>query len=192
MLFNSLPTDIKWFDRNADEDDVFMVLNFIRRLPQNLENIFQDVSFISSLNKIGRYNDVNDSLFFAAFQESKQLLIKNLDDLERNIRENEYSRNDFRESLRLIGFTENSLQLKAATLDILWNRTIEIKKRRKRSSIYEWFISSVKNPITKAIRRLLQFLNDLMDSLKIVIPGLESLKEWKDVGESYISLADKG
>jgi len=49
-----------------------------------------------------------------------------------------------------------------------------------------------KNPVVRVLGKALECLNDILSSLKSVIPVLEALKEWKDMGEHYISIAEEG
>ena len=58
-------------------------------------------------------------------------------------------------------------------------------------NIAQGIIDFALNPIVKVIRKLLSFLNKLFESLKIVIPGIDAIKEIKDVGEEYLSIADE-
>ena len=58
-------------------------------------------------------------------------------------------------------------------------------------NIAQGIIDFALNPIVKVIRKLLSFLNKLFESLKIVIPGIDAIKEIKDVGEEYLFIADE-
>ncbi len=51
-------------------------------------------------------------------------------------------------------------------------------------------IDFVNNPLVKLIRNFLAYLNSILNSLTALIPGIDAIKEYKEVIESYLTIAD--
>ena len=88
--------------------------------------------------------------------------------------------------LQQIGFTGNSLQLKAKLLNKLWKDVIE-----EDYSISGKMIDFAQKKIVKLVRKFLHFLNSVLNSLKLFLPPLDAIKEVKEVMENYLKIADE-
>lgn len=92
---------------------------------------------------------------------------------------------DVRNQVREIGWTGESLRFKGALLNELWSKIIKaVDKNGDR------LINFANNEIIKLVRKFLTYLNSLLGSLSSVLPGIEAVKEFKDIAESFISIAE--
>jgi len=193
MAILNVPPELKWFDKSKESDSVEFVLDFANRLPINLEQIFKNDRFIFFLNKIGKDYEVSADLFFSALTEATEILSRNLNEIRLTNEGSEVNRNNFRTGLANIGFTGDSLRLKIGTLNLLWKKVERTKRRQEFPfSIIDRIIFFSKRPLVRVMRKLFGCLNDILGSLKGVIPGLEAIKEWKDISENYLSIAEEG
>ncbi len=157
------------------------VINFAEKIPFHLRYIFDHASFRNIINEEEEVSKINSALFFKAFDQAEKNLFENLDILRQILP------SEFQERLENIGFTGPSLQLKARRMNSLWNEVVSVV-----NSIGQGVIDFAKAPIVKVIRKTLTYLNNILGSLKNAIPGLEAIKEIKEVGESYLGIADEG
>ena len=171
-----------WFDMNYGNDDVDRVMNFAWTLPQKLFDLFNNEGFRSLMDKEGAEFGVTSDLFFKSLEHAKVILFSDLDRIQSSFR-NEINRNNFYNELDRIGFTGTSLQVKAGTLNMLGSKV---------TSPFGRIIDIAKKPLVKVVRKVLTCLNHLLGSLKYVIPGIEAIKEVKEVGENYLAVADEG
>ena len=176
-----------WFDLNQEHEDLNSVLDFVDRVSENLEYIFNQDSFRELLDNDYDAYKISASLFFDALDNAAKNLRDevaifrdridkdNLDYDERYVKNANYI-------LTQIGFTGETLTLKANVLNKLWDGVLRAG---------DGIISFARNPIVKAIRKLLAYLNSLLGSLTKLIPGVDGIKEIKEIGESYLNVADE-
>ncbi|MBB6239006.1 hypothetical protein HDC90_003653 [Pedobacter sp. AK013] len=181
-----MPLPNPWFELNENSSDLNNVISFIEKLPDNLEKICEVDTFKTLLNNDKDHYQVDYSLFEEAFNEAKKVLKDNVAILKDQIshinlsyQENLKTVNDI---LNDIGFTGASLKLKARLLNKLWDGVI---------SAGNGIISFTSNPIIKALKKFLTYLNNLLGSLKTLLPGIDAFKEIKEVIESYLDEAEE-
>ena len=174
-----------WFELYENSNDLNNVIRFIEILPDNLEEICKANSFAELLDRDYKRYQINYFLFSEAFNEAREALNRNLELFKLGISEENphYKENLLvaNEILNAIGFTGSSLKLKAGLLNKLWDGVI---------STGDGIISFASNSIVKALRKFLTYLNSLLGSLKELIPGIDAIKEIKEVIESYLSVAE--
>lgn len=179
-----------WFELNPNKNDLDNVLNFIEQVPSNLDYLFEQSSFRELLDKDFDKYGISSELFFSAFKEAKEEIYKELEFFRGNgfLKQFRFGKFNYNPNLILeeIGFTGNSLILKANVLNKLWDGVIKVAEKAGGG-----VISFAINPIVKALRKFLTYLNSLLGSLKELIPGIDAIKEIKEVVESYLSIADE-
>lgn len=171
-------------DENSS-DPATIVLNFCKAVPDILQYFFDNESFRKLVDSQFVSTQIDFSLFMDSFKDSKRTLLNDVSSIEDRVYEQE-RREYFRQQLEKIGFTGSSLELKARLFNSYLKSALDTIK-----NIAQGIIDFALNPIVKVIRKLLSFLNKLFESLKIVIPGIDAIKEIKDVGEEYLSIADE-
>jgi hypothetical protein len=175
-----------WFELHEDSNDLNNVIRFIETLPDNLKELCKHESFIDLLdNDFKRYR-INYFLFNEAFEEARDILNFDLQILKIQISDNNNQRMEtletFNEILDRIGFSGSSLKLKAGLINKLWDSVI---------AAGNGIITFASNPVVKALRKFLSYLNSLLGSLKELLPGIDAIKEIKEVIESYLGMADE-
>lgn len=170
-----------WFDLSQGSGELETVLDFMERVPDNLKFLFNRPSFRDLLDEDAEYG-ISSDLFFSALSEAKAQLDVELEVFKDNL----YDEN-FRSSANLIlvqiGFTNDSLKLKANVLKRLWADVTNVDP-------YGGIISFASSPIVKLTRKFLTYLNSLLGSLTKLVPGVDGIKEIKEIGESYLAIAD--
>lgn len=180
-----------WFDFNKEKTDYDNVTEFVQSLPEKLQIIFKEPS--SNFQEIYLVkNDIPKEIFNAAFYEAKVNLSKGLDilnteDLKENAKSHRLKRrrDSNKETLEQIGFTGDSLKLKATVLNKLWLKII--------NSVNKFgggVIDFSKNEIVQLVRKFLTYLNSILGSLTVIIPRIEGIKEFKEVVESILDLGE--
>ncbi len=148
------------------DNPIDSVLEFLDGIPDCLQEIFEYHEFIQICE-----DSMEPELFMGAFYEAKEVLQSELK-LLRGLLQDERTRTHFLQRLASIGFTGQSLKMKA------WILNQYDKARRRTREIYEEFM--------KNLRIFLKQLNVFLDSLSEVIPSLHAMKEVKDTGEIMI------
>lgn len=186
-----------WF--NSDEnDDVMNIIRFIEVLPDRLELFINPNT--SNLNLITeKLNDKNLSYtsFRNAFIESKEYLINNLqlslralklDKIYNNPNKSKTNKN-FLKGIESAGLTKQQLKTKFSMLNKLWLNVYNFLDK-----IGTRIIDFSNNDLVKVIRKFLTFLNSFISSIisavGMIIPGVDSMKEIKDLIEGYFDLGE--
>ncbi|MCG7859240.1 hypothetical protein MD537_19850, partial [Flavihumibacter sediminis] len=125
--------------------------------------------------KISESESISVESFLAALEEASRILIQNLETIRKQLYLDGYRRR-FESRLSQVGFTNRSLRLKAATLNFHWRRV-----RRRVGDAVDSIIDFSNNPIVRVLRRFLEYLNSILGSLTKVIPGVEAIKEIKEI-----------
>jgi hypothetical protein len=188
--------EISGFNMAQDGGDpIEIVLNFCDHVPTMLEFIFLNPGFGELVDASFEETNVSYTLFSNSLAEAGEVLSINVEEIRARLRgdgpQNENTdpnayRQQFLGQLQRIGFTGNSLELKANLLNRRLRQLFQTMQKLGKD-IVDFAIK----PLVKLIRALLKFLNKLFESLKIVIPGLDAIKEIKDVGEEYLDVADE-
>lgn len=176
-----------WFELNQNHDDLSNVLDFLEKAPDKLKFLFDQDSFIDLLNKDFELYKISSSRFFYALEDAGNNLKNEIRKFRSKISiESESYDESFASNanytLTQIGFTGATLELKANVLNKMWDRV---------EKAGDGFISFIGRPIVKAIRKFLTYLNSLLGSLSKLVPGVDGLKEIKEIGESYVAIADE-
>lgn len=182
-----------WFNLDENQNDLESVLTFLTALPSNILLIFGDQTsnFIKQFIEPDVDFGITPELFNQTFTEAKDELQLSLGIFRRNFSLDYIvgSQNADRragEVLKQIGFSQQSLKLKAAILNKLWKKVLDQISRFGKD-----IIDFTNNEIVKLVRRFLEYLNSLLGSLKELIPGLDGLIEFKEIIENYLSIADE-
>lgn len=177
---------INWFEYSKESTDIKNVMKFLEDLPTKFEMFVdpQNSSFKSHLNNF-EDPDINSTLFDKALSEAineyRFYFLKLNRSLKLDKIQGVNSRNEkFAKDLRKYGLTGSSLQLKANTLNFLWNNVME-----KSLKFPQKIIEFANKDIAKLLRKFLSYLNSILGSFSIVFPGLEALKEIKDIIEVF-------
>jgi hypothetical protein len=176
-----------WFDIQEDKTDIENVFSFLQDLPRKIDIFTRDYNsnFFVQL-RIADSRIITAELFLAALEEaSNQLFISLNVERERLNNDNAYAQ-FFNERLAGIGFTNNSIRFKAATLNFHWTRVT-----RRVGNAAGAVIDFANRPIVRLLRRFFHYLNSILGSLTSVIPGAEGIKEVKEIIESYLGIADE-
>lgn len=171
---------MQWFDFSEGMEEPDTVVKFLENVPIFLEYIFEDSHFKELLEQDGHRD-----LFNNAFGEAKIILTESLKIFKERLDNEQGFRLAMTQQLYLVGFTGDSLKLKASLLE----KSYRDMENMKQSSSKR-FMSFFKNPIVELLRRFLALLNSVFGSLLKIFPGLESIKEIKEVGEHYASIAE--
>ena len=179
-----------WFPLE-NKSDLTNVLNFLDALP---DNMYQFINKDTS-NFIETYIQVEENeegtLLLEAFNEAKEELTSALKNKRRRINldtiigDNTEARMAA-EELRTIGFTGNSLKLKATLLNRIWAEIVEIVEK-----VGQGIMDFADNKLIKLVRKFLNLLNSMLASLKTFLPPLDGLKEIKEILENYMTFAEK-
>lgn len=182
-----LAIDLRWFSLNEGFDDIDTVLNFAKTVSDNVRAIFDDHNFVEVLERDREYG-ITAELFFSSLDEAERNILETVrqyrailslpEDNQEKINFINYSH----QVLDEIGFSNDSLQLKARVLDRLWTG---VKSKGQQ------FIDFSNRPLMKFLRKFLTYLNSVLGSLSKYIPGADALKEIKDTGESYLQTGEE-
>ncbi len=178
--------NLKWFPLDEAKNDLENVTQFLEDLPKNIKKLIDpnnsDIYEILKKNKIGISEDLIHNAFKEAEKEYKSSLL-NFGYKKRitkstgtNLIEN------LGKDLIKIGFTENSLILKAKVLNQLWDQILHYLE-----SIGSGILRFSDTKITLLTLSFLNYLNSILDSLGKIM-GLETIKEFKDVIEGIINI----
>lgn len=185
-----------WFV-NKGNDDVMTICDFIKELPNRIELFIKS----TNLNEVAdKMNDENLSYasFEKAFTESKYYFESNylislrylkLDKIYSSPKKpNKYKL--FSKGLESAGLTKEQLKVKIAMLNKMW---LDVYDYINKYGIKIIEFSS--NELVKLIRKFMTLLNSFISSIVKAIgpffPGLESIKEIKDLLEGYFDLAER-
>ena len=178
--------NFKWFALDEEKTDLDNVTQFLEDLPKNIEKLIDpnnsDIYEILKKNKVEISEDLIQNSFKEAEKEYKSSLL-NFSYKKRiskstgtNLIEN------LGKDLIKIGFSENSLILKAKVLNQLWDQVI-----RYLESIGSGILRFSDFKLTVLTLSFLNYLNSILDSLGKIM-GLETIKEFKDVIEGIINI----
>lgn len=175
-----------WFDIDNQKTDLENVFKFLYDVPYKIDILLRDYNsnFFEQL-QIAETQKINKDIFLSALYEASRQLFNNLD-FEREKLNSEENLQILTLRLNSVGFTNNSLVLKAETLNFNWRRV----KRSVGEGVNN-IIDFAKKPTVKLLRRFFSFLNSILGSLTSVFPGAEAIKEIKEVIESYLGLAEE-
>ncbi|MBN8585683.1 MAG: hypothetical protein J0M37_11365 [Ignavibacteria bacterium] len=179
MELGSLDQSI-WYNYNSEKDNLENAFSFLEELPEKLNFIFSQESFKRLFDDITE--DINYELFENSFYEVREQLDMNLKLVKENIRIKRYKTYLY---LRLAqnGFTENSFKLKINLLNFHWKKAYLTAKNG--------IIDFANNKTVGLMRKVLDLLNSILGSFASIIPGVDAVKEIKEVAESIISLGEK-
>ncbi|MEO7922326.1 MAG: hypothetical protein ABIR30_01475 [Chitinophagaceae bacterium] len=186
LLPPSLPPDNDWFELDDEKTDLENVLTFLEDLPGKLRTFFEEPYFDSVFKRLEASRQFSRGLFFNSLQEATEILRDDLRGLRSRMNSSSPDESGTaisvaEETIRRIGFTDQSLKLKATLLNRLG--------RKAKRAVHK-VVGFVKRPIVKGIRGFLNFLNSILGSLTKLIPGAEAIKEIKDSGEALMALTD--
>jgi len=170
-------SDLIWFNLKREISDLENVLGFLDNLPFNLEFLFRQQSFqdLFQLNIDDKYF-VDKELFYASMYEAFSILKTDIDYFMQGRFRYRFRGGRVR-MLELIGFSGNSLRLKANLLNSLWEKVLKAG---------DGIVDFANNNIVKAVRKFLTYLNSMLGSLKELIPGVEAVKEFKECSEGFL------
>lgn len=183
----------KWFYIDETKTDLENVISFIEMLPANLNQIINSEKsnfqkqFIEADSEFG----ITWILFNSAFKEAQSELDNNLKPFIRDFKIDEIigaglKKRKAGETLLSIGFSNDSLKLKSLILNKLWKKILN-----KVNELGSGIIDFANNEVVKLVRHFLEYLNSILGSLKELIPGIDGIKEFKEIIESYLAIADK-
>jgi len=186
-----------WF-QNKSFDDINTLVNFIEKLPDQLEVFINHKT--SNLNKLAEKLDDPDLSFKSfqkAFNESKEYFNTNflisirklkLDKIYNN-RTNSKSYKQFLKGIKSSGLTGQQLKTKIGMLNKLWENVYNFI-----DDTAQKIINFSNNELVKLVRKFLTFLNSFLNSIisavGSVIPCVDSMKEIKDLIEGYLDLGE--
>lgn len=167
-----MPTNTRsvyFFDigKQAAEGDQYVVIDFLERLPENLEYVIETY-FKKTINEKSYQTRVDYYSFTRAFTEARRMYERSL---ERTIN----TENISLEMLEEIGFTGESLRLKATLLNSFWN-SVAVPRPWSFRDIFNFRIFG-KNRLFRSLKEFLDCLKLIMESLAKLIPGVEPLLE---------------
>ncbi|PKD19578.1 hypothetical protein APR41_02945 [Salegentibacter salinarum] len=172
-----MPLPEIWFPFNKDSD-VDNVVHFLEELPANIKSITDPDN--SNFYEVCLYKaelGIDRILYEASLKEATEEFLSSLDESKENWSE---------QNLRRIGFSGESLILKAKILDGLWKKMRDLMK-----DVWKEYIDFTNDTVVKWLREFLAFLNSILGSLKTLIPGIDSIKESKEIMETFISITEK-
>lgn len=183
-----------WFEIQTNLSDLENVLKFIDQLPSNIRQIFDPKTsnfiqiFIENDGEFGITNKIFNNSFVEAEDELKisYLVFQRNLKLEVLLSEKRTENKKAAETLLQIGFTQNSLILKASLLNKLWTKILNMVDKSANK-----IIDFADNQMVKLVRVFLEYLNSILGSLQLLIPSIDSIKEFKEVVENYLAVADE-
>ena len=186
-----------WFQNN-NTDDVNTVITFIENLPNQLEVFINpNTSNLKIIAEKLDNSDLSFESFQKAFNDSKEyyktnflLVLRKLKlDKVYNNTTNSKTYKTFLKGIKSSGLTGQQLRTKIEMLNKLWENVY--------SFIYntaQKIIDFSNNKLVKLVRKFLSFLNSFLSSLisavGAFIPGVDSMKEIKDLIEGYLDLGE--
>ncbi len=185
--FDTLPNEVFEFENYNPNLPAEAVFTFLIRIP-NIIELFIDNDF-SNFNEVSRERNfaevLSENLLFEIFITTREQLLVNVNNLRNSIRSNASFTEEFTRRLATIGFAGNSLALKFRLLNYRWNQaTIEVKRSsNKRFDFRNRFF-------LKPLKKFLEYLNSILGSLASVIPGVDGIKEFKELIENHPALDD--
>lgn len=180
-----MPLSQIWFPTNRDSD-LDNVLLFLNNLPAMLENMFNanNSNFLNVCVAESGF-DIDIDLFLASFSESSEEFFISLEEFQGKLG-NDENRIFAEQTLKKIGFSGRSLRLKANILNGLWRRVLDSVRRTGRD-----YIDFTNKIVVRLIIKFLAFLNSILGSLKTLLPGIEIIKESKEIMEGLIGITEK-
>ncbi len=169
-----------WYTYNTELDNLENALLFLRKVPTNLEFIFGQKTFLELFNDFTE--DINYDHFISTFFEASEQLLGNLYKVENSLN-NERYRNTLYSRLAENGLSKNSLTFKINLLNLHWKRAY--------STVKDGIIDFANSKTVGLFRKVLEFLNSILGSFASIIPGVDAVKEIKEIGESLLGLAEK-
>lgn len=186
-----METNINWFNYSENDSDINNVLTFLGDLPHNF-NEFLDSKNSNFKVQLLKYENfgINVNLFNSALKEAFNEFEFRFLNLNRRLKLDEISGINYRthrfiRDLRKNGLYGESLRLKAYVLNMLWSEVLE-----KANEFAQGIINFANNEIVKPLRKFLTYLNSIFGSFLQVFPGLESVKEIKEIMEAFLGIAD--
>lgn len=175
-----------WFELEESKTDAQNVINFLAGLPGRMSVLIQDYNsnFFEQLAASGPVQVIRE-VFMNALEEATMQLLSNLMQ-EREKLQNPVYALEFNSRLTSIGFTENSLRLKAHTLNFHWEKLLTHVHTAGNT-----IIDFANNSVVKLVKRFLDYLNSVLGSLIKLFPGAEPIKEIKEIIESYLGIAEE-
>jgi hypothetical protein len=85
----------------------------------------------------------------------------------------------------MAGLDRESLKLKVGILDRLWKNVVEFVRNTG-----TWFMDFTNKDLVTLVRKFLSYLNSFLESVKLVFPGVEAMKEFKDMLEGLFDLTE--
>jgi len=169
-----------WYSYNTDIDNLQNALLFLGGVPSNLKFIFAQESFIMLFDEFTK--DIHYDHFMKSFYEAGEILVNSLGKVKDNLHKEEYRRALY---FRLAenGLTENSFTFKINLLNLHWKRAY--------STVKDGIIDFANSKTVGLFRKVFEFLNSILGSFASIIPGVDAIKEIKEIGESLIGLAEK-
>lgn len=180
---NELPEDKRdAFRFNEGFDDVEIVLHFLNDLPAILDEIlFKNRIFKEQLTDFKIGGEIENLSLDKAFDEAKKLLKDNLELIHLAMKNNEDEKELLKLNLKKIGFTGDSLIVKGSVMNSFLRRIREFPQN---------LASFADKTYNKLVLETLKFINSIAGSLRIVVPGVEGIKEFKEVSEAIINGAE--
>jgi len=179
-------TCFKYYSKRSDLDNT---IGFLKELPRITGELYhQDYSnfFSVCLNQNGK-DGITPKMIRDAHNEAIDILLDELDSLPRRTHR-PFTKNKYLIEFQLdsIGFTGESLKIKAKNLNRLWTAIVGLAKKTKKK-----IIDFSNKKLVKLLGKFLTFLNSMLGSLTKVFPGVEALKEFKEIIESYLGVGEE-
>jgi hypothetical protein len=181
-----------WFDYTRNNKEVEQVLEFVKSLPDKFK-LFFDPKY-SNFTEYLINNNIDNrvhNLFTESLEEASSKVHNDMLKIERKLKLDKLAHRErnyyiLTKKLESIGFTGASLELKAFSLNRIWRELL--------AEVDGWgrqIIDFTRGRIVKLLRKFFDLLNPILESLFKIFSGVEPLKEFKDVFQSYFGLAEE-
>jgi hypothetical protein len=181
-----------WFDYSKEKKAYDNVYGFVKSLPKKFEDLLNEnnSNIIKLILQNNESTGISLNLFKETLKEAERELKIDLIKKQRKLKLDTIAKKTtvsykYAFQLREIGFSQSSIELKALSLNRLWNRIKE-----KAIQVGQGIIDFAHNEFGTLIRKFFALLNSVLGSLAKMFTGLEPLKEFKDILESYFGFAE--
>jgi hypothetical protein len=178
-----MPLREQWFPLPApDTDSLDLLLAFLEDLPKGLNQFIDaDTSDLEGFIQELDNPDLTYAGTVALYEEASTILYQELAAL-RALPLNGYRANQLRAVLAIEGLTGDSLRLKLSLLNALWEKFYE-RWNQTAGTIF-----TANGIIKRILKKFLDYLNALLESIGEGLPGTRAIKELKEVIEGYLDL----
>jgi hypothetical protein len=170
---------LKWSDAGFIGEDIDKLFKFVEDLPDNIEQfIDSEISNLKDKTEKLKSPDLSFDNIHEAFFHAKNIIKDELTQLNHTNHKNQRIK-----AMQQAGLDGKSLTLKLGLLNELWTKVLEYIHKRPRN-IIDFF----DNELATLIKKFLNYLNALLDSIKSVYPSIEAMIEFKDILVAFFDL----